>query len=269
MRISIAALSLALALPIAAQATGEDWQGTISHPGPGPFPEPRPMHCSYRFGWSGFIAATGDVRLSRPALDRSQMDGTVHTIAFARTLWKFDVNHTATSEAKTLRPIEVKQAENTRAKKTSTDLLFDANGVTSKRSDGKTPKTRRYDMAGIFDLHTAFLDLRSQPMKEHDVQRIVVYPGKDAYVATLTVAGREKITVPAGTYPAIKLDLQLSRVGKKGTLEPHKKFRTASIWISDDEDRVLLRAEAQIFIGTVFAELQSIEFDAKPQVRLD
>jgi len=31
--------------------------------------------------------------------------------------------------------------------------------------------------------------------------------------------------------------------------------------VSDDADRLLLRAEAQIFIGTVFAELQSVRFD--------
>ncbi|MGI8481037.1 MAG: DUF3108 domain-containing protein [Chthoniobacterales bacterium] len=268
MRIFLAtiALALALLLPIGAGAAGEDWQSTISHSGPGPFPEPRPMHCSYRFGWTGIIAATGDVRLSKPLPERFQLDAVMHTMALARTLWKFDVTHTATAEAKTLHPIAVKQVEETRAKKTSTDLLFDANGVTGKRTEGKkNPKTRRFDMTGILDLHSAFLYLRSHALKEHDIQRIVVYPGKDAYVATLTVVAREKITIPAGTYPAIKLDLQLSRVGKNGTLEGHKKFRTASIWISDDEDRLFLRAEAQIFIGTVFAELQSIEFDAAKQ----
>lgn len=253
-----------------AMAAGEDWQSTISHAPAGTFPEPRPMHGSYRFGWSGLIAATGEVRLSKPAQERFQFDAAVHTIAMARNLWKFDVTHAATSDAKTFHPAEVRQVENTRGKRMATDLSFDSSGVTGKRSDGrKPPKTRRFDLPGIFDLHSAFLYLRSQPMKERDTQRIVVYPGKDAYVATLTVVGREKITVPAGTYPAIKLDLQLNRVGKNNALEPHKKFRTASIWISDDDDRLLLRAEAQIFIGTVFAELQSIEFDAKPQLRRD
>ena len=64
----------------------------------------------------------------------------------------------------------------------------------------------------------------------------------------------------AGTYPAIKLDLQLKKIRRDNELEPHKKFRHASIWVSDDSDRVLLRVEASIFVGTIYAELQSIRF---------
>ena len=76
-----------------------------------------------------------------------------------------------------------------------------------------------------------------------------------------SVIGREEISVRAGTYKAIKADLRLERVGKHLELEPHRKFRRATIWVSDDRDRILLRIEAQIFVGTVFAELQSVRFD--------
>src|SRR5262249_24953792 len=72
---------------------------------------------------------------------------------------------------------------------------------------------------------------------------------------------REKISVHAGNYNAIKVDLQLKRIGKHLELEPHRKFRRATIWVSDDTDRLLLRIEAQVFVGTVFAELQSVPFD--------
>ena len=46
-------------------------------------------------------------------------------------------------------------------------------------------------------------------------------------------------------------------------LEPHRKFRRATAWVSDDNDRLPLRIEAQIFVGTVFAELQSVQFEAE------
>ncbi|MGH7935379.1 MAG: hypothetical protein ACREF8_00020, partial [Chthoniobacterales bacterium] len=62
-----------------------------------------------------------------------------------------------------------------------------------------------------------------------------------------------------------KLDLQLKKVGKKGELEPHRKFRSASVWLSDDADRLLLRIEAGVFVGTVFADLEAVHFpNAKP-----
>ena len=37
--------------------------------------------------------------------------------------------------------------------------------------------------------------------------------------------------------------------------------RLLALSVSDDAERVILRIEAQIFVGTVFAELQSVRFD--------
>jgi hypothetical protein len=103
--------------------------------------------------------------------------------------------------------------------------------------------------------------LRSQPLRDRSVYRIMVYPATNAYLATVSVVGHEKISVHAGAYNAIKLDLELKRLGKHLELEPHRKFRRATIWVSDDAERLLLRIEAQIFVGTVWAELQSVHFD--------
>jgi hypothetical protein len=35
--------------------------------------------------------------------------------------------------------------------------------------------------------------------------------------------------------------------------------------VSDDAERIILRIEAQVFVGTVFAELQSVRFDTAQQ----
>jgi hypothetical protein len=132
------------------------------------------------------------------------------------------------------------------------------------RTEGKgaaEAKTRQFNFPNLFDLFSAMLYLRSQPLKDHSVYRIAAYPATNAYLATLKVAGREKISVHAGNYNAIKLDLQLKRIGKQLQLEPHRKFRRATIWVSDDAERLLLRIEAQVFVGTVFVELQSVRFD--------
>ena len=88
----------------------------------------------------------------------------------------------------------------------------------------------------------------------------VVFSATDPYLATVTVLGRERVTVPAGTYNAIKFDLQLNRI-KDGELQPHRKFRRASAWVSDDADRLLLKIEAQVFVGTVSCELQAVELE--------
>jgi len=258
----VAAMFVSLAL--CSTSFAGNWEATLSKDPPGNFPELRPLHATYRFGWSGFTAATGDVHFTKPLPNRFQLDGTGRTIGFVRALWKLDVDYKAVASAGTLRPIETQQTENYRSKKIVTHLTFTNYGVTRARTEGQgagETKTKQFNFQNLYDLFSAMLYLRSQPLKDHAAYRVVAYPATNAYLATITVLGREKISVHAGSYNAIKLDLQLKRIGKKGELEPHRKFRRGTIWVSDDAERLLLRIEAQVFVGTVFAELQSMSFD--------
>lgn len=251
-------------LAFCSSSLAANWEATLSKDPAGNFPELRPLRASYRFGWSGFTAATGDVHFTKPSENTFQLDATGRTIGLVRALWKLDANYQAAAKADTLRPIETQQIENYRSKKIVTHLTFTNNGVTRARTEGKGPaqaKTRQFNFPDLFDLFSAMLYLRSQPLKDHSVYRVVAYPATNAYLATVTATGREKISVHAGSYNAIKLDLQLKRIGKHRELQPHRKFRRATIWVSDDAERLLLRVDAQIFVGTVFAELQSVRFD--------
>jgi hypothetical protein len=273
-RVRNVASIFSLVLLFVSAALGAKWEATVTASSPPSFPEPRPLHGKYGFGWSGFPGATADVRLTKLSGDRFQLEGTIQTTGLVRALWKFDGTHSSRVDGGTLHPLEMKQVENVRNRKTVTSLSFDSSGVTSRETEtpGKSagPKIRRFDSPNLFDLYSALLYLRSQPLQDRSIQRIVVYPATSAYLATVTVLGRERLTGPSGTYNAIKFDLQLSKIGKNRELEPHRKFRRATVWLSDDPDRLLLRIQAQIFVGTVFAELQSVEFeDARAGSHLD
>ena len=256
---------IALLFVFSGSLLAANWQATVTKDPAGNFPELRPLHASYRFGWSGLTAATGEVRFAKPSGNKFEFDGTGRTVGLVRVLWKLDVNHRAVASAETLHPIETQQTENYHWKKIVTHLAFTNSGVTATKTEGQggtsETKTRQFSFPELFDLHSTVLYLRSQPLRDHSVYRVVVYPATNAYLATVTVLGREKVSVHAGSYNAIKLDLQLKRIGKHMELEPHRKFRRATIWVSDDADRLLLRIQAQIFVGTVWAELQSVHFD--------
>ena len=260
-----AAIVLLLLLSFGSRSVAANWQSTLTKDPPGSFPELRPLRATYRFGWSGLTAATGEVHFTKTSEGRFQLEGTGRTIGFVRALWKLDVNYHALAYAETLRPVETLQTEDYRSKKIATHLTFTNNGVIRARTEGQGDsagtRTREFSLSNLFDLHSAMLYLRSQPLTDRSTYRVVVYPATSAYLATLTVLGREKISVRPGTYNAIKFDLQLNRIGKNLDLQPHRKFRRATIWVSDDADRMLLRVEAQVFVGTVFAELQSVRFD--------
>src|SRR5215510_16194116 len=258
-RVANCAITILLAC---SSAFAANWQATLSKEPAGNFPELRPLHASYRFGWSGVTAATGEVHFTRLSNDTFQLDGTGRTIGLVRALWKLDVTYHAVANSQTLGPIETQQTESYRSKKIATHLTFTNIEVTRARTEGAAEKkTRQFVLPNLFDLHSAALYLRSQPLKHRSVYRLAVYPATNAYLATVTVAGREKISVHAGSYNAIKFDLQLKRIGKNLELQPHRKFRRATIWVSDDAERLILRIEAQVFVGTVFAELQSVRFD--------
>ncbi|HEY1583047.1 MAG TPA: DUF3108 domain-containing protein [Chthoniobacterales bacterium] len=240
-----------------------NWEKTVTTLPRGSFPNPRPLVASYNFGWSEVVAAVAEIHFGKSG-DRLQLEGTGETIGVVRALWRFDTRHRALADAVTLHPISMHQVDELRNKTVTTDVIFKPGGLERIRSDSKMkkpPAAKTFSFAGgVYDMHSALLYLRSQALREGDVYRLVIYPATSPYLATLTVVGHPRLTVAAGSYDAIKLDLQLSKIGKKRELEPHKKFRRASIWVSNDADRLLLRVEANIFIGTVFAELQSVRF---------
>ncbi len=252
-------IGLLLAGPVRAAS---DWEKSVSPLERGKFPDPRPMRAVYQFGWNDVVAANAEINFGQSD-GRLQLVGSGETTGVVRALWRFDVQHRATADATTLRPISMHQVDATRKKTVTTDLVFNARGVVRTRGDDKTPKPpapKTFNFPGLLDLHSALLLLRSEPLTAGAVYRFVVYPATNGYLATVTVAGRETVKVGAGSYPAIKLDLQLSKVNKQRELEPHKKFRQASAWLSDDNDRLLLRIEARVFVGTVFVDLQSVKF---------
>lgn len=240
-----------------------DWTSTLTHDPRGNFPDPRPLHATYVYGWSGITAATSEAHFYRGEQQTFVLDGKARTVGLARVLWKFDLSYRSVVNAETLHPLETHQIETARGKRIETKLKFTSAGVSGSRIEPNhpTPTVKDFALENLYDLHSVFLYLRSQPLRDRSSYRVAVYPANSAYVATVTVLGREHLRVRSGSYNAIKMDLKLQRVNKKNELEPHRKFKRATIWISDDNDRVLLRIESQIFVGTVTAELQSIRFD--------
>src|ERR1051325_1225144 len=113
----IAQCAIAILLASSTGLVAADWQATLSKKPVGNFPELRPLRASYRFGWSGLTAATGEVHFTKPSNERFELEGTGRTIGFVRALWKLDVTQRATANAQTLAPVEMQQIESYRSKK--------------------------------------------------------------------------------------------------------------------------------------------------------
>ncbi len=257
------ALAVVLAFG-AITARGEDWQKKLTPSGLGAFPPMRPLHATYRFGWSKIRAANATFDYARTKDGLMKLEVETKTEGFVRGLWSMDATHTALFEPATLRPVSALQTEIYKTETLTTKLDFNAEGVArlreSKPPDKNPPKTKHFKFPGVLDLYGALLFTRSQPLQKDDTVRVVVYPAVDPYLAEVKVRGREKIEIGKKSYDAIKLELKLRRITKKLELEPHAKFKRATAWLSDDRDRLLLKVQAEVSVGSVWTELESVQF---------
>jgi hypothetical protein len=251
---------------LAAVATADaGWQDELTPPQPGPLPVLQPLKAHYRFGWTAFTAAEAEFDFSKMKGGMTRLSVSAKTIGFPRTLWRMDAVHTATMQTASLRPISVRQTETYAGEVRKTKLDFNAEGVSRLREtvppDPRPPKTKRFKYPAVFDLHSALHFVRSQPLNPGDVVKLVVYPTSSPYLAHVAVMGRQKTQAAGKSYGALKLDLKLWEIDDDDLkLKTHRGFKRASAWISDDADRLLLRIEGEIFVGSVWAELDRVEF---------
>ena len=175
-----------------------------------------------------------------------------------------DARAVSECEPATFRPVKLTQTETYKKKVVTTVVDFRADGPMQKQTqeppDAESHADRRFLFPHVHDLNSALLFLRSLALAQGDSVKLCVFPGGAPYLATITVTGREKLDVAGREWHAIKCDLQLSRIEDDFTLKPHKKFKKASAWISDDGDRLLLKISADVQVGSVWAEMQSVDF---------
>ena len=248
-------------------ATGASWEDRVSTAGPGNFPAmATPFRATYRLGWSNLTAARADVVIKQPNPESYDFRAETATIGAARKLFTIDATLHSTVSARQLRPLRLEQSD-VRTDKTLREVVqFDARGAERTRtevskSNRSAPRTetRRFDSPLLQDFVSAYFYLRSQPLGNGDSQTVAVMSPSVPYLVTMTVRGREEISTGAGRFRAIRLSVDsIRRVKDDGTLMPHKRFRNGTVWISDDAQRQILRVQSQIFIGTVFVELESV-----------
>ncbi len=259
---------LLLFVLLAAPGLADDWRETLTRK-KGDFPPLRPLTARYDFGWSGVKAAEATAEFSKLKGGKVELDITGRTVGASRLLWRMDTKATSTVNGTTLRPLKLTQKETYAKKSMTTSVDFTAEGPATLRqpdppdANAKPAKVKRWKFAEAHDLHSALLFIRSQPLRQGQTTRVCVFPGSSPYLAEATVAGREKVKVAGKEWPAIRCELKLRSIAKDFTLAPHSKFKEATVWVSDDADRLLLKIEAEVFVGKIWVELKDVKFAGK------
>jgi hypothetical protein len=264
--ISFAILSAFPASAGAAEITPA-WRETVAGLTAGPFRPPRDLVARYVFGWSGIEAAEAQVTLSRGP--GGVFTGKVRggTKGLARTLYKLDADYDVEVGGADFISRQFQLTERYRHYRVEERAEFRPGGVRawreSTRKNAKPPKWKNFYVPGLRDLAGAVLLARSQPLNQGDRLTLAVFPGDWMYLARLKVERREKLRWRGEEKPAIRVALEIDRINKDYTLSPHKKFQHGTIWVSDDDQRMVLRIEVKVFIGHVFAELAEVQTSKK------
>lgn len=259
MKLLILVASLATTLAHGADPEPSWASSVTTGKGPGRFPPAPNIHLTYRFGWSGITAAEADVRLVN-AEETAKTTVSGGTTGLARNLFRCDVDHECISRRNSLLPIHIVQDEKYASQLVHTTIDFNSTSVTSLREVTPTkdpPKPRTLDFYPVYSLETALFWLRSQPLTDGEHEVMVVYANNAAYLGTIKVVGRERIRIGQTDRNTVKLEFSFKSIDQHLQLKTYKRFRSGRGWISDDEYRLPLRVEADIFIGYVFAELET------------
>ncbi len=126
--------------------------------------------------------------------------------------------------------------------------------ITEPLGKGKTKRNDRvFKFSPAYDIFSAMLHVRSQALVAGERITLVVHPFDNPYLLNVRVVGRE-IHCERRT---IRLGVSMQKIDRD-TLElrPYKKMkREATLWLSDDEERIPVELRAAIFIGDVRAVL--------------
>lgn len=241
-----------------------DWDASLTPVASVPFAPIDPFEATYRFGWQGVSAGGARVRVSDSThSSRRRIVASGGPNEWVRKLWNYHANYQGEAEINGQVPSWFHMDESIAKQMMVSDAFFTTGAVFACHRFTTESKPWLYTpLPGIRDLFAAMLFIRSQPLHTKDHLRLTTFPDRNPYLVDLTVAGRETIKVMGREVKAIRFDLRIQTIETMGPnigrLTPHRKFRSGRVWMSDDNRRLPLKAEVDVFIGSVFAELSTL-----------
>ncbi len=241
------------------------WKKDLSPPTPGPHPPIPSGTLSLQVSWKG-ILNSGAFQLEFAPKDAKKPDSYVvrsstSSLGLASTFFPYKGNSWSELDPSTLRPKLAHSVEIDKSETLTTTTRFLPDRVESTetsiplgKKSGKTG-TRSFAFTPVFDICSAILHVRSQKLANGDRIHIVVHPFNNPYLLHVNVIGREKHL----NRDTIRLTVGMRKIDRKTLeLKPYKKIKKdATLWLSDDADRIPVELRAAVFIGDIRATLAS------------
>lgn len=255
---------LALWFPAAAEP---EWKALLTSPKPGNWPALSPCLLDFQLSWKGMLDA-GRMRMEFAPGDAAK-SGLLVIRSFsassgaAAILFPYQSHSWSEVYPSTLRPRFFQSSETDHRETVTTTNRYLSDRVEStevaKLFKRKIPNltARSFRHSPVFDIYSAMLQIRSRKLANGDRMALVVQPYATPYLVNVNVAGRE---LHAGR-KTIRLTIDMRKIDRKTLrLLPYRKMKgQASLWLSDDAERIPVEFRAAVFIGDVRATLARFE----------
>ena len=223
-----------------------------------------PFRAVYRFGWEGIPAGGAVVQVlngSSPGSLRISAEGGPNSLI--RKIWNYQARYLGEAGVNGEVPSWFRMDEEVGKGGLISEASFaEGVAVSCHRFVWEEKPWKATRLPGVRDLFAAMLFIRSQSLHDGDRLLLTIFPDQNPYLVDLRVEGREILRIGDGRIPAVRFRIGIRTVSTSGPdigrLAPHKKFRSGRVWMTDDARRLPLRAEVDVFIGSVFAELAKV-----------
>lgn len=122
--------------------------------------------------------------------------------------------------------------------------------LVERRSPGEAAQKKSYEVGDArHDVASAVFWLRTRPLALGDREKIGIFTGSRTWDMIATVEGKEAVETAAGRFETVRVRLRTSFSGKLAAK------RDIVVWMTDDPAHVPVRAEAELVLGSVHADL--------------
>lgn len=249
------ALALLFAFSLPAMA---DWKKEITPAKLGPHPKIAPQEFDYRISWKGMLSA-GKLTFTFGKPDpKFPSDYSVRVVGgstgLASKLYHSKIAMISRLDPATLRPresigVQDEGDEINTSRNTWAGTLIRTEVTTRITKTGKEKAVaRELRFTPMHDAFSAMLQVRSHKLATGDKLVLPLLPFDKPYLLRVQVLGREKF---AGR-DTIKLSVALQKIDPATQeLLPYKKMKSATLWLSDDANRIPVELRSEVFIGDV------------------
>jgi Protein of unknown function (DUF3108) len=227
---------------------------------PGPLPFRPGQRLTYRVSWLGIPAAEARVELHSSREDRDVLtaEAWLETNRFIDMFFKMRDYMREEMSAATFETREeyFRQRETRSFNDYFVNFDHDAGVVTAVRKNRKGEAVKRYIAGNGYGPLSGAIMALTQPRGPGSVFIFDVFTGDHRYVLDFKIASRERIRVPAGDFDAYRIVPGVVYFNDKTM---RRELRYTLLWVSADDRRLPLRAEAGTFIGSLRADLVRVD----------